>query len=394
MTVRPVLMAIAATVATGAFAQSFFVPDSTRTDLAQGFGEGWAHTNHLILLGEPSWQGSYHGPRAGGAPSGYGPTQLRNAYKLPATGGSGAIALVVAYHYPTALNDFNVFSRAYGLPVETSTGATLAANKVFQVLYASGHEPATNASWAQEAALDTEWSHALAPSAKIYLVEAASSSGSDLFSAVSYASRLPNVHEVSMSWGGAEFEGEQNFDVVFTRPGVDFFAATGDTGGEVSYPASSKNVISVGGTTLTLSRSNAVASETGWAGSGGGLSKYEATPKYQSALKLSSRATPDIALDADPFTGVAVYDSTEANGFEGWMVFGGTSLATPTSAAIANLLGKKYNTQALQLSAIYAKLGVATAYRDITSGTAGSNHAGVGYDLVTGVGASLGTGSF
>jgi subtilase family serine protease len=106
------------------------------------------------------------------------------------------------------------------------------------------------------------------------------------------------------------------------------------------------------------------------------------------------RATPDIALVADPSTGVAVYDSTPCDGYSGWMVFGGTSVATPCCAGIANLLGKNYANNPTQLAAIYAKLGNATAYRDITSGTAGAYTAKVGYDLVTGVGCPLGTGGF
>src|SRR5205823_6185722 len=113
-------------------------------------------------------------------------------------GGSGVIAIVDAYDYPTALNDFNVFSRQFGLPVETSSSATASTNQVFQVVYASGRKPRTNGGWAQEAALDIEWAHAMAPNAKIVLVEAASNSFANLFNAVDVASSIAGVKEVSM----------------------------------------------------------------------------------------------------------------------------------------------------------------------------------------------------
>jgi len=301
---------------------------------------------------------------------------------------------VLAYRYPSALPDFNTFASQFGLPVETSPTAGSSKNKVFQVVYATGHQPKTDVGWSQEGALDIEWSHAMAPSAKIYLVEAASNSTDDLFAAISVASQIKDVKEVSMSWGGSEFPGETGYDGVFTTPGIDYFAAAGDTAAEVSYPAASPNVIGVGGTSLQLTAAGTFSSEVAWSDSGGGLSVGESVPSYQASLGLRGRGTPDIALDADPNTGVAVYDSTPADGYVGWLVFGGTSVGTPASAGIANLMGKSYSDSAAQLAAIYAKLGDATAYRDITKGHAGANLAKVGYYLVTGVGCPLGTGAF
>src|SRR5262249_16338236 len=153
------------------------VPDTTVENPADRGLMG--HTNHLILVAP-----------AGGLGPGGGmtPDQLRSFYGMPATGGGSMIAIVDAFHYPTALSDFNTFSRQFGLPEETSTNATASTNTVFQVVYAGNRQPRTNGGWAQEAALDIEWAHAMAPGAKIVLVEAATNSFSSLFAAVDKAS--------------------------------------------------------------------------------------------------------------------------------------------------------------------------------------------------------------
>ena len=227
------------------------------------------------------------------SPSGLTPADIRSVYNLPSTGGSGIIAIVDAYHYPTALKDFNVFANEFGLPVETSTNATASSNTVFQVVYASGRQPTTDGGWSQEAALDIEWAHAMAPKAKIVLVEAASSSLADMFQAVKVASQISGVKEISLSWGTSEFRTQTNYDSYFKPatttssstnngfgrfgpsgfgPGsfnargavannaasttsststIVYFAASGDTGGTVIYPGSSPYVVSAGGTTST-----------------------------------------------------------------------------------------------------------------------------------------------
>ena len=281
-----------------------------------------AHTNHLLHVR----------PDATGGPSGLSPQQIWSAYQItpPATGaGSGTIAIVDAYHYGTALADFNRFSSTFGLPTEPSTNALASTNAVFQVVYASGGKPRSNCGWAQEAALDIEWAHAMAPSAKIVLVEAASNSFSDLFQAISVANSLPGVQQVSMSWGGSEFASEGVYDSYFSNPQVAYFAASGDTGGLTIYPSVSPNVISAGGTTLRMSGLTFV-SESGWSDSGGGPSAYEPIAAFQSQVPSlaatlgNHRGTPDWSFDANPATGVSVYDSTRCQGFSGWMVFGGT----------------------------------------------------------------------
>jgi kumamolisin len=346
-----------------------------------------AHTNHLIHMGAR--------PAGGLGPAGgMTPAQIQAAYDLPATGGEGAIAIVDAFNYPTALNDFNVFAAEFGLPQETSTNVTASTNEVFQVVYATGTQPAGNCGWNQEEALDIEWAHAIAPSAKIYLVEAASSSFASLFSAVTVAANLAGVKEVSMSWGGSEFSGETSDDSTFVHSGVVFFAAAGDTGGVVEYPSSSPNVVGCGGTTLNTNSAGAFTSETAWSGSGGGSSRDEARPAYQNAIESivgTHRGIPDIASDANPSTGVTVYDSTACDGFVDFFVVGGTSVSTPTLAAATNLANSSEASSNAELTKIYANLG-STHFRDITSGTAGRNTAKAGWDFITGVGTLQGLG--
>ena len=362
------------------------VPDST-LERAEDHGLA-AHTNHVIRF-DPQAVGT--------APSGETPDSIRQVYNLPSVGGGGTIFIVDAYHYPTALSDFNRFSTEFGLPVETSTNPLSSSNAVFQVVYASGRQPRSNCGWAQEAALDIEWAHAMAPSAKIVLVEATSNSFSNLFAAVDAANHL-GASQVSMSWGGSEFSGESSNDSHFTRSGVVYFASSGDTGGATIYPGVSPNVVSAGGTTIHRDASGNFLSETGWSGSGGGRSRYEPRPSYQnvvSAIVGSSRGAPDYSFDADPNSGVSVYDSTSCQGMSGWMVFGGTSVAAPSLAGIVNLAGMAAPSSNAELTMIYSAIDPATGaisanFRDIVSGTAGSFSAKPGWDFVTGVGSTRG----
>jgi subtilase family serine protease len=339
-----------------------------------------AHTNHVIAL-----RGGH--PGAGSGPGGgMAPADIRAAYSIPDTGKSaGTIAIIDAYDYPTALNDFNTFAGNFGLKTEGGDGS------VFQVVYPQG-TPATDCGWAQESALDIEWAHAMAPNAQIVLVLAKSSSFSDLFDAVNYAEGIPGVEQISMSWGGSEFGGETQYDSTFNG-NVTYFAASGDTGGKTIYPGVSPNVVAAGGTSLKLA--NGVWTETGWSGSGGGASRYEKRPSFQNVISSkvgTKRGVPDFSFDADPHTGVSVYDSTSCQGYVNWMVFGGTSVASPSLAGIVNNAG--YGNRSNELAIVYSSLPTAAYssknFRDITSGNAGSNRAGTGWDFVTGIGSSLG----
>ncbi len=337
-----------------------------------------AHTNHVIGL-----KGSKN---SNTAPSGLTPAQAAKAYGItnPSQTG-GTIVIVDAFHYPTAANDLAVFSQRFGLP---------AAN--FTVKYATpdGLPPRTNCGWAQEAALDIQWAHAMSPKAPIVLIEAASNSMSDLMAAVDMANAVTGVRQVSMSWGGSEYAGETAADAHFGS-GIIYFASSGDIGGKTNYPGTSPYVVAAGGTTLNVKSDGTRISETGWSGSGGGPSQYEPIPLYQSAVPSVAaltgqyRGTPDFSFDADPNTGVSVYDSTVCQGMSGWMVFGGTSVSAPALAGIVNAAGGGKNGTFAELTQIYSNLGTASFF-DITSGKAGSYFAKSGWDFVTGVGSNNG----
>lgn len=310
------------------------------------------------------------------SPTALAPTQIRSAYGLPSTGGAGTtIAIVDAYDDPNVLNDLTMFSTQYGvLPINFVE-----------------HKMATTISvdtgWALETSLDVQWAHAIAPNATILLVEARSNGLGDLLAAVSYAKGQPNVVAVSMSWGGSEFSTETSYDSYFSSSTITFFASSGDSGAGVIWPASSPNVVAVGGTTLNLASGSVV--ETGWSGSGGGASRYEPRPAYQTNFGLSGsmRAVPDVSYDADPNTGVPVYDSLGYSGQYGWFQVGGTSAGAPQWAAIQALGLSASNNNFYQdtKSSAYASY-----FRDITGGSNGYS-AGPGYDYVTGLGSPLTT---
>ena len=293
------------------------------------------------------------------------------------------IAIIDAFDAPNLASDLAVFDAHFGLPAPPS----------FVKVSESGSStlPATNASWAQETSLDVEWAHAIAPGASILLVEANSASDLDLGTAVNYARNQPGVVAVSMSWGGSEFPGEQSVDALFTapanHPGVAFVTSSGDNGAGVSWPASSANVLSVGGTTLKLDSSNNRSSETAWSGSGGGLSRYESEPSYQESVQqYGKRTTPDVAYDADPNTGVAVYDSLAYQGQVGWQVYGGTSVAAPQWAALVAIADQgrgKSGPLGTLPGSLYSL--PKTDFYDITVGSNG-HPAPPGYDGVTGRG--------
>ncbi|HLK13512.1 MAG TPA: S53 family peptidase [Fimbriimonadaceae bacterium] len=385
-------LALAANPAWAGFDGSVFVPRSSM-EHAWDIGER-AHTNHVIYVGPeyfPSRQDAVlaelfnpgHGPSAppNNTPAGYHPSDFQRAYGDFSLGG-GVIAIVDAYHFPTALNDFNAFATQFGLPTEGSSDPTLASNPVFQVVYANGSQPGADGGWSQEMALDIEWAHAMAPGAKIVLVEAASSGFTDLFHAVDVAAALPGVTQVSLSWGGSEFPGEAMYDSHFNHAGVSFFAATGDVGGSRDYPAMSPHVVAVGGTSLTFP--NGAPYERGWSGAGGGLSQAERMPGFQGpimSILYGRRGAPDISAVADPGTGAAIYDSTAYQGFVGWYIVGGTSLSCPVCAGVANAGGGRRG--ANEQAYIYSH---ASGFSDVVSGGAGANLCRKGWDFVTGFG--------
>lgn len=316
------------------------------------------------------------------------PSQIKNAYgvnQLSNTGAGQTIAIVDAYGSPSIQQDLQAFDQEFGLP---------AAN--LQIAYPGGKPHKSDGGWALETSMDVEWAHALSPDATIMLVVAPSASLSDLLSAVDYATSH-GAQVVSNSYGSSEFSSVTNDDSHFNHSGVAYVASAGDSGSEVEWPAVSPDVIAVGGTTLNVDNNGNYLGESAWSGSGGGTSNYESRPSYQNnwtSVVGSSRGVPDVSFDADPNSGVAVYDTTRDQGQAGWFQVGGTSLGAPCWAALIALSDQGRTTplssfQALsdlyQIAGLTGSTGYRTDYHDITSGSNGFN-AQSGYDLVTGLG--------
>ncbi len=383
------------------------------------------------------------GPFGSSGPVGLTPAMVRTAYGINQITFSGGItgdgagqtvAIVDAYNDPNILTDLDGFDQAmsltttstqtlyqqYGpassfLTVYNQSGVNITAT-----ISTSGHngvpvvDPAGpgNDNWEYEEALDVEWAHAVAPGANILLFEANSASYADLVSsAANYARGVAGVTVVSMSFGATEFSGETTYDSIFTTPGghagVTFVASTGDTGAPGIYPAYSPNVLAVGGTTLSTDSQGNYISETGWSlgsdwwntslASGGGTSTVESKPSYQNLVTTPSstrRSIPDVALDADPASGVAVYDSYNNVSSPPWEEIGGTSFSAPAWAALIAIAdqGRVANGLAVlngvndTLPKIYQL--PPSDFHDITSGNNGSP-AGPGYNLVTGRGTPI-----
>lgn len=358
------------------------------------------------------------------APAVLTPVQVRHAYgfdQITFTGPSGqairgdgngqTIAIVSAYNNARIASDLDTFDRAFSINgTQTLYAQYGAASKFLTVANPQG-TPLNDTSglWTLETALDVEWAHAIAPGSRILLVQARSSSFYDLMGAVAYARKQPGVVVVSMSWGAKEFAGQTSYDGYFTTPaghwggsdglggarltgGVTFVAASGDAGAPALWPATSANVLAVGGTTLGVDAYGNYLRETTWVGSGGGYSKQVREPAYQLSYQKSGwRTTPDVAYNADPSSSVYVYSSYKIKGYSGWFGVGGTSAGAPQWAALVAiadqgraLAGKgSLDGPTQTLPALYAF--AAADFHDILSGSNGYQ-AAAGYDLATGRG--------
>jgi hypothetical protein len=363
-----------------------------------------------------------------GTPTGLTPTQIRTQYGFGSLtdasynnrGDGQAIAVVIPYDVLNVRASVNAFSTQFGLPlVNTSNLPIISAQGSF-----SPTDPDPNHGWEAEACLDIEWAHAIAPDAQLYLITTDSDLMTDLFAGVDAAvNTLVNRHgggTVLMTWGSQN--GELNpslqayLDQSFTRKAsqsVTFVTGSGDVAGTVSYPSTSPYVVSVGGTTLVKDTLGGLTGqEVGWQLSGGGLSGTYPTPGFQTGttvngVQVARRATPDIAFNADPNSGVALYVATgfgdvDGDGVadSGWLPggAGGTSAAAPEIAglvALANqkrqevgrdFLGIRFNDAIYDLNRSFAGF----YFNDITAGTSGANTAVAGYDLVTGNGSPKG----
>lgn len=323
-------------------------------------------------------------------PAGFSPATIKKVYGFSTASRAGsnqAIAIVVAYHHPDAESHLATFSTQFGLPqCSAFPGNPNNVNGCFVSVYAAGVQPPPDPGWAIEADLDVQWAHAIAPAAKIYLVEAASDGLADLFLATSLAAALPGVRYVNLSWGFSEFAGEALFEPFLQAPGVSYFASAGDSVGQF-YPSTSPSVISVGGTTLTVKNSSR-KSETAWVNTGGGCSSQMTAHPAQAAFFqypqtgcAGARSTPDVAVVGDPLTGVSTY--TTQFGTTGWYVIAGTSVSAPIIAAAAATTGRQ-----IDATFFYSpRILFLTRFFDITTGQASCRR---GFDTCSGRGSPTG----
>jgi subtilase family serine protease len=395
-----------------------------------------SHVNVPAIEQDVVSNGLPEGPPFGGGggsatpPSGtYTPQQIESAYSasgitlnggIVGNGAGQTIAIVDAYNYPTALTDLQAFDAFYGLANPPSFEVV---NQEGLTSPLPGDDPAGepgqgDETWESEESLDIEWSHAMAPGASIILVEANDDSN-NLFAAAAEAARLPGVSVVSDSWSQDESGSDGTLDSTFATPsghqGVTFVFAAGDAGAfsegtntlDPQYPDTSPDVVSVGGTTLTIN-GDTYGGETVWGegaqsgtaadgGGGGGISTFEPQPAYQHLLVTQSstfRTYPDVAMEGDPNTGVAEYDSYDNGSADPWVETGGTSLATPLFAGALAIVNQArtlngmgtLNGETQTLPLLYSL--PEADFHDITSGSNGYS-AGPGYDLGSGRGSVI-----
>ncbi|HWE28553.1 MAG TPA: S53 family peptidase [Polyangia bacterium] len=328
-------------------------------------------------------------PAITAAPSGYAPADLRSAYAVPASTSTHTVAIVDAYNNPNVESDLGVYRAQFGLSPCTT------ANGCFRKVDENGgtNYPRGNTSWGQEISLDVQMVSAICPSCKILLVEAASASFTDLGTGVNTAVKL-GATVVSNSYGGAESstapaQEKQYFD----HPGVSITVSSGDGGFGVEFPASSQFVTAVGGTSLKRATTARGWSEIAWSGAGSGCSAYITKPTWQKDAGCAMRTVADVSAIADPNTGVAVYDSYgHGPSNKGWLVFGGTSVASPIVAGMYGIAGT-----GADASVAYAHV---SSLFDVVGGSNGSCAtpylctAVAGYDGPTGLGTPDGTAAF
>jgi len=351
---------------------------------------GYAHTNVIVFdVSHPS------------NPTGILPREFKEVYgfnRIPNLGQGVTIALVDAYDDPNIASDLAFYANYFHIGPCNFTKVKLGT------IQGQG--------WDLEESLDVEQACALAPQANIVLVEGATNSYTDLLTAVADASQSPNnASAVSMSWsGGDNLSGDSYFENIVNGAGqaVTFIAATGDGGHGTGWPSTSPYVVAAGGTTVVPMTSAPLSgalsldygTETAWSGSGGGIDTGgEPEPSWQvTACAPYSpngyRCVPDIASDANPGTGVPVYDTYS---YGGWVQVGGTSVATPDWGSFFTLVNAQRVTNGAStlstadpdLYSLYST-GYAANFHDITQGTNGGCgmdcEAGTGYDLVTGIG--------
>ncbi len=331
-----------------------------------------------------------------GTPDGYGPSQLQAAYNITSAAQSnpgGLVAVVEAGGYPNLEADLAVYRKKFGLPnCDVKSGCLKIVNQRGK----SSPLPGVIKGWLAEQALDVDMVSANCPKCKILVVQAASNLYTAELSAAGF-----NPVAISNSWGGPEYRGEKrDSHRIFSHPGIAVTASSGDDGYGVIFPSAADTVTAVGGTSLQTSGVPRGYTETVWDGSGSGCSARIPVPTWQSALEIklggcANRLVSDVAYVADPYTGVAVYQSMRGDGERpGWQVWGGTSVGSPAIAAIYALSG---DTAGIPASIAYAN---PSDLYDITSGSNGTCVPSYlctgekGYDGPTGLGTPNGLGAF
>ncbi|MGZ4167464.1 MAG: S53 family peptidase [Solirubrobacteraceae bacterium] len=363
----------------------------------------------LACLAQAIRPAKQSGPEIMAGPTGLGPSQIQSAYKLSGLNAAGrTVAIVDAYDDPSAASDLNTYRQAYGLPACTTS------NGCFKKVNQNGATsplPAGDYGWAEEESLDLDAVSAACPTCHILLVEASSASTSALATAENSAAKAAGVAAISNSYGGSEASSEKSTDGSYNHPGVAITVSSGDSGYGVEYPAASQYVTAVGGTTLTQASNARGWTEAAWSGAGSGCSAYEAKPSWQYDSGCARRTVADVSADADPNSGLGVYDTYNncgssstcdtlieagiAQGLDGWAQVGGTSLSSPLIASVYTLAG---NTGSITYGSY--PYSHASSLFDVTSGSNGSCGgsylctAGPGYDGPTGLGTPNGTGAF
>jgi subtilase family serine protease len=342
------------------------------------------------------------------SPAALSPGQLRSAYGLSKAAqapNKGTVAVVDAYNDWHATADLAKYRSYYGLP------ACQESTKCLRVVNQKGTTawyPKGNSGWAEEESLDLDMVSAICSKCKIILVESNSTSPGSLSAAEDTAFRL-GAKFISNSWGGPEFSGETSYDSHFEHKGVAITVSSGDDGYGVQWPASSPDVTAVGGTTLWM-KGRTRTQEKVWnlgAGdaTGSGCSDAEPQKAWQAADNSScpdNRIDNDVAADADPRTGPAVYDSYPPSGAgppKGWQQLGGTSASSPIIAAVYALAspGGRPGAGSTPTEFPYQ---ASSGLRDITTGSDGSCGgtylctAEAGYDGPTGLGVPSGVNAF
>jgi subtilase family serine protease len=363
----------------------------------------------IHCLGQVIRPAKQDGPELMAGPTGLGPNQIQSAYKLAGLNGSGrTVAIVDAFNDPKAASDLATFRKAYGLSACTT------ANGCFKQVNQNGATsplPSGDYGWAEEESLDVDAVSSACPTCHILLVEASSASTSALATAENSAAKAAGVVAISNSYGGSEASSETSTDKSYNHPGLAITVSSGDDGYGVEYPAASQYVTAVGGTTLSQASNSRGWTETAWSDAGSGCSSFEPKPSWQHDTGCAKRTVADVSADADPNTGLGVYDTYNncgsssscdvlieegvAEGLDGWVQVGGTSLSSPLIASVYALAG---NTSAITYGSF--PYSHTSSLFDVTSGSNGSCGgsylctAGAGYDGPTGLGTPDGTGAF